>query len=104
MASSAHLVLLYQLQLAFKQMFNNRSHCFTFRAVIDFDSRLVKAHERPHPDSPNYQSIRAALLQEIYRGLASALLVRRIVYHRNIADFSVFDLYQSKDVTMPEVS
>jgi hypothetical protein len=97
-------MFLYQLELPLDQMFNNRSHCITFRAVIDLDSRLVKAHERPHADPPNYESVCTALLKKIYRGLTSALLVRRILYHRNIADFSFFDVYQSKNIAMPEVS
>jgi hypothetical protein len=103
-ATTADFMFLYQTKLPLDQMLNNGSHCFTFRAVIDINSRLAKPHERPHADPPNYESVRTALLQQIHWGLTSALLVRRIVHHRNITDFSVFDVYQSKNIAMPEVS
>jgi hypothetical protein len=104
MAISAHPVFLYQLKFPLKQMVDNRAHCFAFRAVIDIDSRLAKAHERPHADASHYQDIRTALLQEVHRGLASTMLMRRIVHHRDIADFSVFNMYQRKNIAMPEVA
>ena len=103
MAPSAHLVFLYQFQPPFKEVINDGSHCFTFRAVIDIYANLPESHERPHADSSNYQDICSILLEQINRRLTSALLVRRIMHHGNVANFSVLDMYQRKDIAMPEV-
>ena len=56
------------------------------------------------PIPPTIRASALILVEQIDRRLASALLVRRIVHYRDIADFSVLDVYQREDIAMPEVA
>jgi hypothetical protein len=104
LASTANLVRLYQFQLALEEMVNNRTYRLTFRTVVNFDSHLLKSHQRPHAYSTHYQGIRLTLVEQVHRGLASSLCMGRIIDNGYVADLSVLNEYQSENVTMTKVA
>ena len=86
-----------------EQMVNDSLHRLAFRTVIDLDPHLLKSHERPHAYSAHDQGIGPALVEQVYRTLASSLHVGRVLDHGHVVDLSVLHVYKSKNVTMPEV-
>jgi len=102
-ASTANLIFSNQLKLPFQQMIYHGADSLSFGPVINLDPHLLESHERPHAYAANDNGVRPTLVEQCYRPLAASLNMRRILHHRNILNFPVFNVNQGKDLAMTEV-
>lgn len=92
------------MQVSLEECLHGLSNRLSVPAVENIDSHLVKAHERPHAHTAGDEHVHAVLGQVIYRGHASALLMRDIWQDRDVLNLSVGNLNERIEIAVPEMS
>ncbi len=67
MTAAANLIIGYNCQITSNQVFDHRADFGPFIIVINLNSRLFKAHERPHTDTPDHDGPNLMPAEKIYR-------------------------------------
>jgi hypothetical protein len=83
---------------------NHRPNLTGLRFVVDLDAHLPEAHERPHADAADDQGIDLVSRQQLHWDHATTLDMRDIGYRTDLFDLSVFDIDESKDIAVTEMT
>jgi hypothetical protein len=102
--TAADLMLSYQLKLSLNELSNHRADGFAFRAEIDIDAHLPESHERSHTNAANDDRMRAIAMEKVDGRGTATLLMGGIIEDAYVPNFAVFDVNESKHLTVAEMS